>query len=860
MTSDQWRALGRLEALYDADQNNADAAVNLAEYLIGLPEAWGTLPPFLEELKKKFPTSFRVFEIAARFASVQGDKKAHEDATKLALELAVVNTQDLRRKLILLRDINMPEKAQKELDDFEAKLGKSVETVWMRGDLFATLANEEGVKNQIAELDKLPESPMREIAKASLLLALNNNKEENWKRSQNLLVGVLQKDPNNLLAYRVFFVGASKTQPMQEAFDKLVQLALDNNLPQAFVLIEAARLKLEYLIPMHNEKMFARILELLPKNEQPILKVIHVLCCYFDNIGLARSIMRAWLDPNQDGPNLSVFVSQVAMDLANATETGMGLVQNGKMKPDELKTFLHQAAIEAMERLIEQAPNNSEAYYQMGFLLLAMKDHRAYQYFIKSLELRPDNIYAQLQVAKMKDDEGQDIEAYERYRKIAISPVTDPTVSVEAMISASEIAIKYGWIEEGEDLLEKARMVMPSDPRVVTMLAKVYLKEAKIIGSDFALEQSQKYFTQALMLNPSNSEASYYLGHVFYNKHEYLEAIRQFKETSDRFKDSSILCSFWISRSYHQLFTNLLFSSTDFLTSAIKYAEHLRVLGENVPEALEYLAELYQEAGRHKESQTLLTAARARIKYKDFKPILPAAPGEANVLAVYAPQVIRGPDPNKAPERLFSKGSLGTIEISYIHGGGGLLVTGNLGESFQNSIEVAYAFFKRYLQSFGLMQDPTMDIHVDVPGWLPKYDGPSAGTAIACAMISAFTDKPMPKNITMTGEISMHGRVMPVGGIKEKVEATFDKGIDKIYIPKDNKWDYLDMLLKDSSQDTTSVKEKAIAESKTPTVVAVEFITQVVDDLGIGIDQSMIPKDEPEEEPPKEEPPKQEGQ
>jgi ATP-dependent Lon protease len=201
---------------------------------------------------------------------------------------------------------------------------------------------------------------------------------------------------------------------------------------------------------------------------------------------------------------------------------------------------------------------------------------------------------------------------------------------------------------------------------------------------------------------------------------------------------------------------------------------------------------------------------------------------------------------------VFSKGSVSHVEVSYIPGNGGLLITGNMGESFQNAIEVAFAFFKRYLMSKNRIQDPQFDIHVDIPGWFPKFDGPSAGVNLACSMVSAYSGKVIPDNVTMTGEISFHGNVMPVGGIKEKIEATYDKGVDKIFIPKENQWDYLDMLIKDTGQDIAQEK----ITQKLPIVKAVTKIEEVIEELGIGVDfleceeektEDKIKEDKPKE-------------
>lgn len=853
MNAEQWRLLGRLESRFEENQQDVSRAIDLAEFLKGLPEGRGALLNFLSQIQQKFPSSFKVAELSYRAYREIGEKEKADQFEKMLLDLKPEDLQDLRRKLLVFKEKNQPDRAGEELERYEKEKGRTVETLWMAGDLYATIDNQEKLLKVIEDLKAIKDQPNADIAIAALTMTTKGEQKENWEEAQKLITQSLKKDPSNMLAYRVFFLGSAKLQPSAESIHKVLDASIKANITEPFIFIEIMRLHLEYTIPLHNREIFEKLGALLPETEKPVINTIHALCCYFDNIGLARNILRMWLDPQGDGPNFSASLAQINNNLISSVESGVGIsLSDNKDKLDELKKFLKENSINCMQRLIAQAPGNPDAYYQMGVLLQGYRDERAYQYYLKALEIRPDHVYAQFQIARMNDDEQNDIEAYERYRKIVNMVVVDPNIAVDAMMKASEIAIKYGWIEEAEEMLEKARTVLPSDPRVVTMLAKIYLKEAKIIGSDYALAQAMRYFMQAIAINPKNMEASYYLGHVFYINHQYLEAIRQFSDTAQKFQSVAILCDFWISRSYHQLYKNLLFSSEDFLTSAIKYAEYLRVMGEKVPEALEYLAELYEEANRKNESQALVSSIQGKLRKRDFVALDSENPGECRVLAVYAPQIVRSPDPAKPPERLFSRGSLGTLEVSYIPGGGGLLVTGNLGESFQNSIEVAYAFFKRHLESYGLVQNPDMDIHVDVPGWLPKYDGPSAGVALACSMISAFTGKKIPKNVTMTGEISMHGKVMPVGGIKEKVEATYGKGIDKIFIPKENKWDYLDMLLKDTTHELESVEvSQEEAGRNLPIVIAVDRIEQIIENLGIGIDESMIPKESTQEEPEK---------
>lgn len=849
MNSEQWRILGRLEARFEENKADISRAIELAEFLMTLEGGADPLLAFMDQIRPQFEGNFKFYELEYKAYKLLGMEDKANASYEKATQTEATDIDALRKKLLLLRERNLTSQGEKTIEQFEAKNGKTVDSLWMKADLYASLGKLEKVKQIQEEIKNLPESLMSLAAQSALLLAYPDEKEKNWALSQELIVKALTLDPVNSLPYRVLFFGSMTLEPNAETVMFAVQKAVESQTKNPVVLLELLRLKLIYSLGLHNEQFFDVLKTVVPPQDMPVLLLMHHLCCDFDNLGLARQIFSEWMNPNATGPQLSLKVKDYAIEFSRLLiEKEIQVPKKYANEPKKLVDSLKDIAYKAMQRLIAQIPTNPEAHYQMGMYLLSANDPRAFAYFQRAVELKPDHSYSQLQIAKIKDTEGNDIEAYEIYRKIAQNNATEPDTAVEAMVNASEIAIKYGWVEEGEELLEKARTILPNDYRVTTMLAKVYLKEAKIIGSDFALMQAEQHFKQSLTFQPNNPDVNYYLGQVYYNKRQYLEAIRQFSDTLSRFPQTSTLCNFWISRSYHQLFKNILFSSEDFITNAIKYAENIRHVGDKVPEILEYLAQLYYETGKMAESKTLMDACKIKLIKKTFTPEPSKIAGEARVLAVYAPQVIRGTDPTAPPERLFSKGSLGTIEVSYIPGSGGLIVTGNLGESFQNSIEVAYAYFKNYLQKHGLMQDPSMDLHIDVPGWLPKYDGPSAGVAIACSMISAYTDKPIPKNITLTGEISMHGRVMPVGGIKEKVEATYGKGIDKIFIPRENKWDYLDMLLKGTTTQEVSIDDEIAETINSPIIQAVSFIDEIVADLGIGVDESMIPKEEKKEE------------
>lgn len=135
------------------------------------------------------------------------------------------------------------------------------------------------------------------------------------------------------------------------------------------------------------------------------------------------------------------------------------------------------------------------------------------------------------------------------------------------------------------------------------------------------------------------------------------------------------------------------------------------------------------------------------------------------------------------------------IEVALMPGKGKLTLTGQLGEVMQESAKAAFTWAKAHYNELGLKPDFAMgiDVHVHVPeGAVPK-DGPSAGTAMASALVSALTGIPVKRNVGMTGEITLRGRVLEIGGVKEKVIAGHRAGLKTIVLPKDNKKDLEDI-------------------------------------------------------------------
>ena len=137
------------------------------------------------------------------------------------------------------------------------------------------------------------------------------------------------------------------------------------------------------------------------------------------------------------------------------------------------------------------------------------------------------------------------------------------------------------------------------------------------------------------------------------------------------------------------------------------------------------------------------------------------------------------------------------VEASLVGGKGDLIVTGQLGDVMQESARAALSYARANLKNFGVNENvlENMDVHIHVPaGAIPK-DGPSAGIAMATALISAITAKSVDKNVAMTGEITLRGRVLPIGGLKEKALGALRAGIHTIIIPEKNKHDLYEIPL-----------------------------------------------------------------
>jgi ATP-dependent Lon protease len=128
-------------------------------------------------------------------------------------------------------------------------------------------------------------------------------------------------------------------------------------------------------------------------------------------------------------------------------------------------------------------------------------------------------------------------------------------------------------------------------------------------------------------------------------------------------------------------------------------------------------------------------------------------------------------------------------------GKGKMQITGKLGDVMQESVKAAKSYIRSKSLDFGIVP-PTFDkkdFHIHVPEGATPKDGPSAGIGMLTSIVSAITENPVDKNVAMTGEITLRGLVLPIGGLKEKLLAAHRAGIKKVVIPMENKKDLIEV-------------------------------------------------------------------
>ena len=140
-------------------------------------------------------------------------------------------------------------------------------------------------------------------------------------------------------------------------------------------------------------------------------------------------------------------------------------------------------------------------------------------------------------------------------------------------------------------------------------------------------------------------------------------------------------------------------------------------------------------------------------------------------------------------------GEILKIESAIMPGKGKMQITGKLGDVMQESVKAAKSYIRSKSLEFGIIPPifDKKDFHIHVPEGATPKDGPSAGVGLVTSIVSAITEIPVDKNVAMTGEITLRGLVLPIGGLKEKLLAAHRAGIKKVLIPLENKKDLIEV-------------------------------------------------------------------
>ena len=174
-------------------------------------------------------------------------------------------------------------------------------------------------------------------------------------------------------------------------------------------------------------------------------------------------------------------------------------------------------------------------------------------------------------------------------------------------------------------------------------------------------------------------------------------------------------------------------------------------------------------------------------------------------------------------------GEILKIESATMPGKGKMQITGKLGDVMQESVKAAKSYIRSKSLEFGIIPPifEKKDFHIHVPEGATPKDGPSAGIAMVTSIVSSITGIPVNKNIAMTGEVTLRGYVLPIGGLKEKLLAAHRAGIPVVIIPEDNKKDLVEIpknILKDIEVKTVKNVDEVLKIALTKELKPVEWI------------------------------------
>lgn len=831
-----WQEIGRVENAVLENPTDYKLRRELALLYFKAGNKWQAFNSLMEILMAEFPQDVSALYLMLKGQKAQKKDEAVEKLKARLLQMNPITLEDFKALIEFFKTEKQVDQALVWIKRAEEKLGSLPELFLLKLELLIDKNDFTSVL-QLLTIQKLKElkDPELYLVRARLLLNTGSKSIPHGEEIEFLLLESLKMNQKDVEVFTMLLETYTHLLENREKVVFLFKLAETNGVENVSFYKQCLSSLLLLNEVANAKELYEVLLEYLPDAEKPICNLVAIIHMKLANIGSARYLWQMYLqrkslyDPDFYLTLISIgesVLSELEMRESENTEQGLELVHR-----------IEESVLYSYDMLILLDPNNPEYPFLRGMFLLPIDSEEAIKSLKQSIGLDSTFSHAHFELAATYAEMGKYLDAYEHFKMVLASPVYDVNLFTDTYMNLSEISIKFGWIDEAENYLDVAQQISPKDYRVHLSLGKIYLKESKIIGSEVALDKAEEHLSTANELNPENCESIYYLGQVFYSKQLYLPAIKNYLLAvgkglrNDKGEDFATPgnCYLWISRSYYQMYKDMLFSSKDYLQEAIRYASMIPIADDTHPLLLEYYKELYQMAGQ----QDNLEAIEEEIQQRQKPQCIVRFPktsrvGVIKILTVFAPSVSSEHSEERA---IFSKGNLGEIQVLALKGAGNLSITGNAGESFLNSIQVAFGFARNYLyqKKRGALVDAT-DILVDIPGWYPKYDGPSAGAGIALAILSAYLQETIPEQITLTGELTLLGDVKPVGGIKEKIEATFDKGIGRVYIPKENQWDYLDMILKGME-----------GSNQYPEIISVSNVAQIVEALF----DSLKPEDSP---------------
>jgi tetratricopeptide (TPR) repeat protein len=821
-----WQDIGRVENAVQENPKDYKLRRDLALLYFKAGTKWQSFNTLMEVLIAEFPHDISAIYLMYKGQKAQKkDKEAEELKTRL-MQMDPITLEDFKALVEFYKTEKQVDQALKCIQRAEEKLINVTELFLLKLDLLIDKNDFPGVL-QLLTIQKLKElhDPELYLVRARLLMNSKNKSISQGEEIEFLLLEALKINQKDVEVFTMLLETYTQILENREKVVFLLKLAETNGVEN----INFYKQCLSSLLSLNEvssaKELYEVLHEYLPDAEKPICTLVSIIHMKLANIGSARFLWQLYLQRK------SLYDPDFYLTLISIAENVLSELElreiDDPSASENLMRSIEESILYSYEMLLLLDPNNPEYPFLKGMFLLPIDEEEAIKSMKQAISLDPAFSHAHFELGMTYADQGKYLDAYEHFKQVLNSPIYDVNLFTDTYMNLSEISIKFGWIDEAENYLDTAQKISPKDYRVHLSLGKIYLKESKIIGSEVALDEAEEHLSEANALNPENCESIYYLGQVYYSKQLYLPAIKYYlmavgkglqNDKGESFATTGN-CYLWISRSYYQMYKDMLFSSRDYLQEAIRYARMIPIEEDTHLLLLEYYKELYQIAGQEDNVKQMELKIKERQKPScTTKFPKTSRVGVIKILTVFAPSISSEQSEDKA---IFSKGNLGEIQVLALKGSGRLSITGNAGESFLNSIQVAFSFARSYLiniQKTELVENT--DILVDIPGWYPKYDGPSAGTGIALAILSAYLGETIPDQITLTGELTLLGDIKPVGGIKEKIEATFDKGIQRVYIPKDNQWDYLDMILK-GIEDSDHY----------PEVIAVSNVSQIVETL-----------------------------